>query len=70
MTGRRVFTEEFKRAAVTLVETRGTIGAASRELGIGYTVLRRWKERLAENLDRPFSGHGNPQDQEHLGSSE
>lgn len=64
MANRRVYSEEFKRDAVKLAETRGTIHAAARELGVDHTVLRRWKERLAENPERPFPGQGNPQDLE------
>jgi transposase len=64
MANRRVYSEEFKRDAVKLAETRGTVGAAARELGVDHTVLRRWKERLEANPERPFPGHGNPQDEE------
>ena len=64
MAERRVHSEEFKRDAVKLAKTRGTMGAAARELGVDHTVLRRWKEHLQENAERPFPGHGNPQDQE------
>ncbi len=40
MADRRVYSEEFKRDAFKLAETRGTIGAAARELGIDHTILR------------------------------
>ncbi len=43
MTQRRGFTPEFKREAVSLIETQGySIGQASEALSVGETALRRW----------------------------
>lgn len=40
---RRVFTEEFKREAVRLVETSGlTIRQVAEDLGVGLSTLTRW----------------------------
>ena len=42
--GKRYFTEEFKRKAVTLWETSGRMQTdVARELGIMPTMLRRWQ---------------------------
>ena len=41
---RRVFPESFKREAVDRVRSSGlSAGAEARELGLHYTVLRRWR---------------------------
>lgn len=61
---RRVYTEEFKRDAVRLIEERGNLRQVSRDLGICETVLGRWKNQLGSHPDRPFPGHGNPQNLE------
>ena len=42
---RRIFTEEFKREAVELVEKIG-ISKAEKELDIGNAVLRGWKKKI------------------------
>ncbi|WP_420794306.1 IS3 family transposase [Sphingosinicella microcystinivorans] len=45
--GKRYFTDEFKREAVTLWETSGRMQAdVARELGIMPTMLRRWQRAL------------------------
>ena len=64
MSQRRVFTDEFKREAVRLVQERGNLSAVARDLGINDNVLTRWKARIAAVPERPFPGHGNPQDVE------
>jgi transposase len=41
---RRVFTDEFKREAVRLIETSGrTVSQIAEDLGIGLSTLTRWK---------------------------
>lgn len=46
---RRSFTTEFKREASELVTRQGyTIIEASRSLGIGESVLRRWVKQLRQ----------------------
>ena len=62
-TERRVFAEEFKRDAVRLIRERGVTQVA-RDLGIHESVLTRWRKRLEAAPERPFPGHGNPQDPE------
>lgn len=56
---KRVFTNEFKRAAVLEVEKRGcTVREVAQSLGIGFSTLTRWvsKAREAEARgDVPFA---------------
>lgn len=63
-TGRRVFTEEFKRDAVRLAKERGNISQVARDLGVHESVLSRWKRQMDTSPERPFPGQGNPQDPE------
>ena len=64
MSERRVFTEEFKRDAVRLAKERGNTSAAARDLGINESLLSKWKHKLEAAPERPFPGHGHPQDLE------
>jgi transposase len=64
MQPRRTFTEEFKRDAVRLAKERGNLSAVARDLGINDSLLTKWKQRLEAAPERPFPGHGNPQDVE------
>jgi transposase len=64
MSERRVFTNEFKRDAVRLADERGNLTAVARDLGVHPTILARWRQRLKVAPERPFPGHGNPQDLE------
>ena len=64
MQQRRVFTEDFKRDAVRLAKERGNLSAVARDLGIHDSLLTKWKQRLEASPERPFPGHGNPQDVE------
>ena len=64
MQQRRVFTDEFKRDAVRLAKERGNLSAVARDLGINASLLTKWKQRLETAPERPFPGHGNPQDVE------
>jgi transposase len=61
---RRVFAEEFKRDAVRLPKERGNTSAVARDLGIHESRLSKWKRNLQTTPERPFPGHGNPQDLE------
>ncbi len=46
---RRVFTEEFKREAVRLIETSGrSIAQIAENLGVGLSTLTRWKRIYCE----------------------
>jgi len=61
---RQVFTEAFKRDAVRLANERGNTSAVARDLGINENLLSKWKRSLQAAPERPFLGHGNPQDLE------
>ena len=56
---RRSYTREFKIEAVRLLETSGKlVYEIEDELGIGHGCLTRWKQKLAEEGDCAFPGHG------------
>jgi transposase len=58
---RRVYTPEFKLAAVKLVTEQGrSVAEAARSLGITEKILRRWKLALKSKGSDAFPGHGNP----------
>ena len=64
---RRKFSHEFKVEAVKLIIDKGySIAEASRNLGIDYSVLRRWKKQYEEDPQFAFPGKGllKPQDEE------
>lgn len=64
---RKSYRREFKQEAVALITDKGySIAEASRNLGIDYSVLRRWKTQLADNPITAFPGKGfsNPADKE------
>ncbi len=63
-TPRKSYTEEFKREAVALVEKTGNRSQVARDLGIHLSLLKKWREKLKSNPDRPFPGKGNPQNEE------
>ena len=48
---RRNYTEEFKRDAVALVTEQGyKVSEAARSLGIGESLVRRWRRELEEEV--------------------
>jgi transposase len=56
---RKSYSQEFKREAVRLITEKGySIAEASRNLGIEYSVLRRWKKQFAEDPQNAFPGKG------------
>ncbi len=57
--GRRVYTSQFKREAVELVEREGvSVAEAARRLGVEQTLLRSWKLKFQEQGDQAFPGAG------------
>ena len=57
---RRTFTPEFKAEAVKLVTEQGkSLAEVARDLDLGESMLRAWKQALAAEGDRAFPGHGN-----------
>ena len=56
---RKSYSREFKTEAVGLITEKGySIAEASRNLGIEYSVLRRWKKQLADDPQNAFPGKG------------
>ena len=56
---RKSYSREFKMEAVGLITKKGySIAEASRNLGIEYSVLRRWKTQLADDPQNAFPGKG------------
>jgi transposase len=56
---RKSYSREFKMEAVGLITKKGySIAEASRNLGIEYSVLRRWKNQLADDPQNAFPGKG------------
>ena len=56
---RKNYSREFKMEAVGLITEKGySIAEASRNLGIDYSVLRRWKNQFADDSQNAFPGKG------------
>jgi transposase len=56
---RKSYNREFKMEAVRLITEKGySIAEASRNLGVDYSVLHRWKKKLANDPDNAFPGKG------------
>ena len=57
---RKTYSPEFKMEAVSLITQKGySIAEASRNLGIDYSVLQRWKKQLSDDPQNAFPGKGN-----------
>ena len=55
---RRMFTKEFKRAAVQRLEQGVSIGEVARALEVNPNVLHRWRRELRQGPGNAFPGHG------------
>ena len=56
---RRHYDKEFKREAVRLVvEGKRRATEVARDLGIGISLLHRWKRQLEKNHEGAFPGKG------------
>lgn len=56
---RKRYSREFKLEAVRLITDKGySIAEASRNLGVEYSILRRWKKQLADDPQNAFPGKG------------
>ena len=56
---RKTYSREFKREAVALITEKGySMADASRNLGIEYSILRRWKKQLVDDPPNAFPGKG------------
>jgi transposase len=64
MAQRRKFSAEYKREAVAMLESPGvTMNQIAAELGIGATVLGRWRRELRQESVQAFRGNGRPRDE-------
>ncbi len=54
------YTTEFKKKAVELSYARGNVVEVSKELGIPYSVLHRWRRESSEYGKNSFPGRGKP----------
>ena len=62
---RRKFSAEYKREAVAMLESPGvSVSQIAAELGIGATVLGRWRRELRQEPAQAFPGHGRPREEE------
>lgn len=60
-TTRRAFTPEFKAEAVKLVTEQGrSFVEVARDLDIGESTLRNWRQAIATGGAQAFPGRGNP----------
>jgi transposase len=58
---RRTFTHEFKAQAIKLVTEQGkSLAEVARDLDLGESTLRAWKQALAKGGDHASPGKGNP----------
>ena len=65
MAQRRKFSAEYKREAVAMLDTPGvSVGQIAADLGIGATVLGRWRRELRREPTQAFVGNGRPRDEE------
>ena len=61
---RRKFSAEYKREAVAMLESPGvTVNQIAAELGIGATVLGRWRREVRQESAQAFRGNGRPRDE-------
>jgi transposase len=65
MAQRRRFSAEYKREAVAMLDAPGvSVSQVVAELGIGATVLGRWRRELCQAPAQAFPGHGRPREEE------
>jgi len=56
---RRIFTREFKIAALKELEMGKPVGLVARRLEINVSLLYRWREEFSRNPTKAFAGSGN-----------
>ena len=65
MVQRRRFSAEYKREAVAMLNAPGvSVKQIAMELGIGATVLGRWRREVRQESAQAFPGHGRPGEEE------
>jgi transposase len=55
---RRMFTKEFKLAAVHRLERGSSLGEVARALEVNPNVLHRWRREVRQGPGNVFPGHG------------
>ena len=55
---RRIFTKEFKLAAVQRLEQGVSLGEVARALEVNPNVLHRWRREVRQGPGNVFPGHG------------
>jgi transposase len=55
---RRMFTKEFKLAAVQRLEQGVSLGEVARALEVNPNVLHRWRREIRQGPGNVFPGHG------------
>src|SRR4030095_5839695 len=55
---RRIFSKEFKEAAVRRLELGASIGEVARACEVNANVLHRWRRELRDHRAKAFSGDG------------
>jgi transposase len=55
---RRIFTKEFKLAAVQRLERGSSAGEVARAMEVSANVLHRWRREIREGAGNAFPGHG------------
>lgn len=55
---RRVFTREFKVAAIKELESGKSVGYVARRLEVSREALHRWRREFKDQPTKAFSGHG------------
>jgi len=64
MVQRRRFSAEYKREAVAMLDAPGvSVSQIAAELGIGATVLGRWRREVRQESAQAFVGQGRPRDE-------
>ena len=64
MVQRRRFSAEYKREAVAMLESPGvSVSQIAAALGIGATVLGRWRRKWRQESAQAFAGQGRPRDE-------
>ena len=65
MVQRRRFSAEYKRDAVAMLDAPGvSVKQIAMDLGIGATVLGRWRREVRQESTQAFPGHGRPREEE------
>ena len=65
MVQRQRFSAEYKREAVAMLDASGvSVSQIAAELGIGASILGRWRREVRQELAQAFPGHGRPREEE------